>query len=151
MGKMKLYCKVAGQDLHARKCNSHASCRNMFHIEYSKIYSTTEEKGEVKDYDPFASAHSPALQKTVDDIKKKVVKDEIIKMGEFLSIYLQTLEKEGLANDKYRSENLKTKPQKHEILTKFRFAKVIPGDRGCIPYNLVFSADVAVKDAGSRV
>ena len=65
------------------------------------------------------------------------MKDEIIKMGH--------------PNDKYRSENLKTEPQKHEILTKFRFAKVIPGDRGCISYNLVFSADVAVEDAGSRV
>ena len=65
----------------------------MFHIEYSKIYSTTEEKEEVKDHDPFASAHSPACQKTVDYIKKKVVKDkEIFQMAEHCSIHIQTIQ-----------------------------------------------------------
>ena len=67
-------------------------------------------------------------------------------MGELRSIYIQTLQKQGHPNDKYRGENLKTNPQKHEIDSKTRFAKVSPGDRGCISYNLVFSSDVDVED-----
>ena len=65
----------------------------MFHIEYSKIYSTTEEKEEVKDHDPFASAHSAVLLKTVDCIKKKVVEDnDIFQMAEHCSIHILSIQ-----------------------------------------------------------
>ena len=44
MGKMKLYRRVACQDLHAQKCNSHAKCRNMFNLEYSNFWSKQEKR-----------------------------------------------------------------------------------------------------------
>ena len=71
-------------------------------------------------------------------------------MGELRSIYIHILEEAGHPNDKFRSGNLKAKLGKHEINTKIKFARVSPGDKGCISYNVVYSADITVEDAISR-
>ena len=52
------------------------------------------------------------------------------------------MEEEGHPNDKFRNGNLKAKLEKHEINTKIKFARVSPGDKRCISYNVLYSADI---------
>ena len=47
----------------------------------------------------------------------------------------------------YRSEMLKDRLQNHEIHKFIAFAKVNPGNKGCISFYLVYNASVSVADA----
>ena len=47
----------------------------------------------------------------------------------------------------YRSEKLKARLQNHDIHELIAFAKVNPGEKSCVTYNLVYSASISVKDA----
>ena len=51
-------------------------------------------------------------------------------------LYIYELEKSGFANSEYRSEKLKARLENHDISKLIAFAKVNPGDKGCITYNL---------------
>ena len=64
-----------------------------------------------------------------------------------LYIYIQELEKNGFANPECRSEKLKARLESHDIHELIAFAKVTPADKGCITYNLVYSASISVADA----
>ena len=63
------------------------------------------------------------------------------------SIYINKLEENGFRNNEYRSEKLKAHLEKHEIRKLIDFAKVNPGDKGFITYNLVYNASITVTDA----
>ena len=62
-------------------------------------------------------------------------------------LYTQELEKNGFPNPEYRSEKLKARLENSDIHELIAFAKVTPGDKGCINYNLVYSASISVADA----
>lgn len=48
---------------------------------------------------------------------------------------------------KYRSEKLKAHLENHDIHEWISFANVNPGDKGCITYNLVYSASIFTEGA----
>eukprot|EP00064_Thunnus_orientalis_P003781 superscaffoldBa00000322_g3792 len=58
----------------------------------------------------------------------------------------EELERNGFPNPEYRSEKLKAKVEAHDIHERIAFAKVNPGDKGCITYNLVYNATISVPD-----
>ena len=62
-------------------------------------------------------------------------------------LYIQELEKYGFANPEYRGEKLKARHENHEIHEWIAFVNVNPGDKGCITYNLVYSATMSVAEA----
>ena len=57
------------------------------------------------------------------------------------------MEKNGFPNPEYRSENLKARLDNHEICELITIANVNRGDKGCITYNLVYSAAMFVAEA----
>ena len=62
-------------------------------------------------------------------------------------LYVQELEKNGFPNPEYRTENLKARLDNHEICELITIANVNRGDKGCITYNLVYSAAMFVAEA----
>ena len=53
----------------------------------------------------------------------------------------------GFPNPEYRSEKLKTRLENDDINEFIAFAKINPGDKGCITYNLVYSTSISVAEA----
>ena len=70
-----------------------------------------------------------------------------MQLGTLRQQYILELERCGFPNQDYRSEKLKIRLQKHEINECIAFTKVIPGDKGCITYNLVYSTSISVAEA----
>ena len=61
-------------------------------------------------------------------------------------LYIQELEKNGFANPEYRGEKLKARHENHEIHERIAFVNVNSGDKGCITYNLVYSATMSIAE-----
>ena len=73
--------------------------------------------------------------------------NKVVQLASLRLLYIRELERNGFANLEYRSEKLKSRLENHVIHEWIAFAKVNPGDKGCITYNLVYSAGTSVADA----
>uniref|UniRef100_A0ABM0MB20 Phospholipase B-like n=1 Tax=Saccoglossus kowalevskii TaxID=10224 RepID=A0ABM0MB20_SACKO len=137
VGNIRLHRMVQGEDLFAREANSHQSCRKSFNLQYvndmryksqSSRYVYNTEQGRITD------AHLKSFN-TV-----------LVQLTSLCLLYIQELERHGIANPAYRSEKLKDCLENHDIYKSIAFAKVNPGDKGCITYNLVYSTNMSVAD-----
>ena len=98
--------------------------------------------------DQKAAAHLKAFTPMLDFIQDRVIgQNEVVQLASLCLLYIQELERNGFPNADYRSEKLKARLQKHDIHEWIAFAKVNPGDKDCIAYNLVYSASISVADA----
>ena len=61
-------------------------------------------------------------------------------------LYIKELEKNGYPKVDYRSEKLKSHLEDHKISRQIAFAKVKPGDKGFITFNLVYNATITTAD-----
>lgn len=85
-----------------------------------------------------ASAHLKSA--VLDYIQDCIIgQKKVVLLTSLRLLYIQELEKNGFANPEYRSEKLKARLENHDIHKLIAFAKVNPGDKGCITYNLVYS------------
>lgn len=100
------------------------------------------------DQDRKASAHLKAFTAVLDYIQDCIIgQKKVVLLTSLRLLYIQELQKNGFANPEYRSEKLKARLENHDIHKLIAFAKVNPGDKGCITYNLVYSTSISVADA----
>lgn len=142
---------VQGEDLFARETNFHQSCRKSFNLKYANhLQNTAQATNCVTDTEQNrkAAAHLKAFTAVLDFIQDLVIRqNKVVQLVSLRLLYIQELERNGFPNPEYRSEKLKAKLQNHDIHEWITFAKVNPGDKGCITYNLVYSASISVTDA----
>ena len=96
-----------------------------------------------------ASAHLKAFNAhaVLDYIKDCVIAQKnVVLLASLRLLYVQDLKKNGFANPKHRSEKLTAQLENHGIHKLIAFAKVNPGDKGCITYNLVYCASASNKN-----
>lgn len=141
-----------GEDLFAREARFHPSCRKSFNLQYiNHLRETSKATNRTKietEQDRKATAHLNALTTVIDYIQDCVIgENKVVQLASLRLLYIQELERSGFGNSEYRSEKLKARLEKHAISEKIAFAKVNPGDKGCITYNLVYSANISVADA----
>lgn len=151
LGHSSLYRMVQGEDLFAREAQFHQSCRKAFNLKYfnHQCHTAQATKRAVDtDQDRKAAAHLKAFNAVLDFIQDRVIgKMEIVRLASLRLLYIQELERSGFPNPEYRSEKLKARLENHDVHEWIAFAKVNPGDKGCITYNLVYSANISVADA----
>lgn len=151
IGDHRLYGIVQGQDLFAREAQYHPSCRKVFHLKYlnSKRRSARAQKSNSSTKeDPKAASHQRAFNVVLDFIQENVIGHEkVIELTLLRRLYVEELQKCGFPNPEFRAEKLKINLEKHEINKFIQFAKVNPGDKGCITFNIVYSANMSVNDA----
>ncbi len=97
-----------------------------------------------------AAAHLKAFNTVLDLILGKVIEhNEVVQLSALGVLYRQELEESGSPNPDFRSEKLKTQLENHSITCSelIAFAKINPGDNGCITYNLAYKAKTSVADA----
>ncbi|EDO31951.1 predicted protein [Nematostella vectensis] len=100
------------------------------------------------DEDRREASREMAFTVVVDYIQEHVIREkEVVELSALRSIYVSDLEKAGFPNPQYRGEKLKARLEHHVVGESINFTKVNLGDRGCICYNLVYSADKSVADA----
>lgn len=148
----RLHRKVQGEDLFAREAQFHPSCRKSFNLKYANYLRDTARATNCDktdtDQDRKASAHLTAFTAVLDFIQDCVIgQKKVVLLASLRLLYIQELEKNGFANPEYRSEKLKARLEHHDIHELIAFAKVNPGDKGCITYNLVYSASISTADA----
>ena len=154
LGNSRLHHKAQGEDLFAREAQFHPSCRNSFNLKYANYLRDTAlaancDKTET-DQERKASVHRQAFTAVLDFIQDSVIgQKKVVLLASLRLIYIQELERNGFPNAEYRSEKLKARIENHDIHEQIAFAKVNPGDKGCITYNLVYSASISVADAVS--
>ena len=104
---------------------------------------STENKQDEKH-----EAHQSSFNVVLDFIHRRVIgHKEVVQLRTLHHLYVQELERCGFPNPDFRSDKLKTRLQRHEINEHIAFTKVLPGDRGCMTYNLVYSTDISVAEA----
>ena len=138
---------VQDEDLFAREANFHQSCRKSFNLKY---INQLRDKNSAIDtqQDRKAAAHHMAFTVVLDFIQDRVIgHNEIVQLASLRLLYMQELERNGFPSPDYRSEKLKARLENHAIHELIAFDKVNPGDKGCITYNLVYSASISVADA----
>jgi len=152
LGNSRLHRKVQGEDLFAREAQFHQSCRKSFNLEYANYLRDTAlatncDKADTEP-DRKASAHLKAFTAVLDYIQDCIIgQKKVVLLASLHLFYIQELEKNGFANPEYRSEKLKARLENHDISKLVAYAKVNPGDKGCITCNLVYSASISVADA----
>ena len=143
---------MQGEDLFAREAQFHPSCRKSFNLKYINCLrdtarTTSCDKTDT-DQDRKAHAHLKAFTVVLDFIQDCVIgQNKVVLLASLRRLYIQELEKNGFPNPEYRSEKLKARLENSDIHELIAFAKVTPGDKGCINYNLVYSASISVADA----
>ena len=152
LGNSRLHRKVQGEDLFARETQFHPSCRKSFNLKYINYQRATARATNCDktdtDQDYKAHAHLKAFTIVLDFIQDCVIwQNKVVLLASLRHLYIQELEKNGFTNPAYRSEKLKARLENHDIHELIAFAKVTPGDKGCITYNLVYSASISVADA----
>lgn len=151
LGLHCLHRMVQGEDLFAREANFHKSCRKSFNLKYVNHLRDTGQatnRAIDTDQDRKAAAHMKAFTAVLDFIQDQVIEQkEVVQLASLRLHYVQELERNGFPNPEYRSEKLKTRLENHDIHEWIAFAKINPGDKGCITYNLVYSASISVADA----
>lgn len=135
LGLHHLHRMVQGEDLFAKEANFHQSCRKSFNLKYANHLRDT------------AQATAQATNCVTDTEQNRNRQNKVVQLASLRLLYTQELERNGFPNPEYRSEKLKAKLQNHDIHEWIAFAKVNPGDKGCITYNLVYSASISVTDA----
>ena len=94
------------------------------------------------------AAHLKAFNTVLDLVLGKVIEhNEVVQFLALGVLYRQELEESSSPNPDFRSEKLKTQLENHSISELIAFAKINPGDNGCITYNLVYNAKTSVADA----
>ena len=73
--------------------------------------------------------------------------NELVQLASLRLLYIQELERNAIPSPDYRSEKMEAGLENHDIHELITFAKVNPGDRGCITYNLLYSDSISVEDA----
>ena len=152
LGESRLHRLVQGQDLFAREAQYHRSCRKTFNLRYINYLRDTERAKKcptpLTEQDIEVTAHRKAFNVVLDFIQDTVIcKGEVVLLVSLRDLYVQELERNGFSSQEYRSETLKSRLEKHEICELIDFAKVNLSDRGCITYNLVYSASISVAEA----
>ncbi|KAK3700755.1 hypothetical protein QZH41_010937 [Actinostola sp. cb2023] len=152
LGNNRLHRMVQDQDLFAREARFHPSCRKDFNLKYiNYLRDTAKAKNRSAtdtEQDRKASAHLKAFNIVLDFIQDSVIEQkEVVQLASLRILYIQELERNGFPNPEYRSEKLRARLENHDIRELIDFAKVNPGDKGCITYNLVYSASISVADA----
>ncbi len=151
LGLHCLHRTVQGEDLFAREANFHQSCRKSFNLKYvNHLRDTTKVTTHAIDteQDRKAAAHLKAFTAVLDFIKDlELGQKEVVQLASLHLLYVQELERNGFPNPEYRSEKLKVRLDNHAIHEWIAFAKVHPCDKGCITYNLVYSASISIADA----
>lgn len=152
LGDSRLHRKVQGEDLFAREAQFHPSCRNSFNLKYANYLRDTARATKFEqsesDQDRKASAHLKAFTAVLDFLQDCVIgQKKVVLLSSLRLLYIQELEKNGFANPEYRGEKLKARLENHEIHERIAFVNVNPGDKGCITYNLVYSATMSVAEA----
>ena len=152
LGNNRLHHKVQGEDMFARDTQFHPSCRNSFNLKYIKYLHDTAlncDKTET-DQEHKASAHRQAFAVVLDFIQDSVIgQKKVVLLASLRLIYIKELERNAFPNAEFRTEKLKARIENHDIIKQIAFAKVNTGDKGCITYNLVYSASISVADAVS--
>ena len=154
LGNNRLHRKVQGEDLFAREAQFHPSCRNSFSLKYINYLRDTArdlncDKTET-DQERKASAHRQAFAVVLDFIQDSVIgQKKVVLLASLRLIYIKELERNAFPNAEFRSEKLKARIENHDIIKQIAFAKVNPGDKGCITHNLIYSASISVADAVS--
>jgi hypothetical protein len=142
---------VQGEDLFAREANFHQSCRKSFNLKYvNHLQDTAQSMNRAIDTEQErkAAVHLKAFTAVLDFIQDRVIgQKEVVQLALLRLLYIQELERNGFPNPEYRSEKLKVRLENHDIHEWIAFAKVNPGDKGCITYNLVYSVSISVADA----
>lgn len=151
LGLHQLHRLVQGEDLFAREANFHRSCHKSFNLKYTnhlRKAALFESGGTDTEQNLKASAHLKAFTAVIQYIQDLVIeKNEVVQLASLRLQYIQELERKGFPNPGYRSEKLKVKLEKHDIHQQIAFAKVNPGDKGCITYHLVYNSSISVADA----
>ncbi|EDO46758.1 predicted protein [Nematostella vectensis] len=139
----------AGQDLFAREAHFHTSCQKAFNLRYlHHVEREPNPRANDTDEDRREASREMAFTVVVDYIQEHVIREkEVLELSALRSIYVSDLEKAGFPNPQYRGEKLKARLEHHVVGQSINFTKVNLGDRGCICYNLVYSADISVADA----
>ena len=97
-----------------------------------------------------ASAHRRAFAVVLDFIQDSVIgQKKVVLLASLRLSYIKELERNAFPNAEFRSEKLKARIENQDIIKQIAFAKVNPGDKGCITYNLVYSASISIADAVS--
>ena len=154
LGNSRLHRKVQSEDLFAREAQFYPSCRNSFNLMYANYLRDTartlnSDKLET-DQERKASVHRQAFTAVLDFIQDSVIgQKNVVLLSSLRLIYIKELERNGFPNAEYRGEKLKARIENHAIREQIAFAKVNPGDKGCITYNLVYSASISVAEAVS--
>ena len=73
-----------------------------------------------------------------------IEQNKVLQLSSLRLIYVNELEQNGVSNPDYQSEKLINQLKKHEIRDEIVFNKVSPGDRGCVSFYLVYSANITV-------
>ena len=139
---------MQGEDLFAREAQFHPSCRKSFNLKYINCLrdtarTTSCDKTDT-DQDRKAHAHLKAFTVVLDFIQDCVIgQNKVVLLASLRRLYTQELEKNGFPNPEYRSEKLKARLENSDIHELIAFAKVTPGDKGCINYTLVYSASIS--------
>uniref|UniRef100_UPI00358E3B67 uncharacterized protein n=1 Tax=Myxine glutinosa TaxID=7769 RepID=UPI00358E3B67 len=151
LGLHSLHRMVQGEDLFVREANFHNSCRKSFNLKYvNHLRDTGQTKNRTIDTEQHrkAVAYLKAFTAVLDFIEDQVIRqNKVVQLAMLHLLYIQELERNGFPNPEYRSNKLKARLENHYIHEVIAFAKVNPGDRGCITYNLVYSASISVADA----
>jgi hypothetical protein len=151
LGNIRLHRIVQGEDLFAREAHFHQSCRKSFNLKYvNHLRDTDKNTSHASDteHERLGLAYLKAFTAVLDFIQDQVIgQSEVVQLASLHLLYTQELERNGFPNPDYRSEKIKAKLDSHEIHERIAFAKVNPGDKGCITYNLVYSASISVGNA----
>jgi len=151
LGNNRLYRMVQGEDLFATEAQFHHSCRKLFNLKYANhLRDTAKAANHNLDTEQArkAVAHQKAFTIVLDFIQDRVIRQkEVVQLASLRLLYIQELERNEFPNPEYRSEKLKVRLENHEIHERIAFAKVDPGDQGCVTYNLVYSSSISIRDA----
>ena len=84
-------------------------------------------------------------------IEAKVIEEkQVTQLSTLQNVYKEELISLGCPNTDYRNEKLKARLENHEIFDSIAFTKFTPGDKGCLRYNLVYSAQMSTENAISH-
>ena len=156
LGNSHIHRKVQGEDLFAREAQFHPSCRKSFNLKYINYLRATARATNCDktdtDQDRKTHAHLKTFTFVLDFIQDCVIgQNEVVLLASLRLLYIQELEKNGFANQEYRSEKLKARLENHDIHELIAFAKVTPGAKSCITYNLVYSASLRCRCGSLRI
>ena len=141
----KLLCRIRGFDLSLCKAKFHKSCKSQYFQkpEYWRSSSIDDKQSQAE----LEEKHSVAFEKVVSIIETKVIEEKtILKLKDLCDFYVRELAKSRFPNDEYRSEKLKNKIEKHQLLSKH--VTIIRVNKGQINESyILFNKNTPLDDA----